>query len=46
MATHNTNVVYIDTNLDTRFALLVAYDDTVADLKSNHFSLQFLDSDC
>ncbi|XP_027920713.1 ankyrin repeat domain-containing protein 11-like [Vigna unguiculata] len=33
MATHNTNVVYIDTNLDTRFALLVAYDDTVADLK-------------
>ncbi|CAJ1853479.1 unnamed protein product [Sphenostylis stenocarpa] len=35
MATHNTNVVYIDTNLDTRFALLVSDLDTVSDLKKS-----------
>ncbi|WVZ09024.1 hypothetical protein V8G54_022370 [Vigna mungo] len=34
MDTHNNRVVYIDTNLDTRFALLVSDHDTVADLKS------------
>ncbi|KAL9332751.1 hypothetical protein ACSQ67_002361 [Phaseolus vulgaris] len=38
MATHDTNVVYIDTNLDTRFALLVSDRDTVSDLKRSILS--------
>ncbi|XP_017418789.1 uncharacterized protein LOC108329203 isoform X2 [Vigna angularis] len=38
MATHNTSVVYIHTNLDTRLALLVSDHDTVADLKRSILS--------
>ncbi|KAK7379526.1 hypothetical protein VNO80_04989 [Phaseolus coccineus] len=38
MANHDTNVVYIDTNLDTRFALLVSDLDTVSDLKRSILS--------
>ncbi|TKY47716.1 dentin sialophosphoprotein isoform X2 [Spatholobus suberectus] len=35
MATHNTNVVFIDTNLDTHLALVVSDLDTVSDLKKS-----------
>ncbi|XP_014494429.1 uncharacterized protein LOC106756489 isoform X2 [Vigna radiata var. radiata] len=38
MDTHNTRVVYIDTNLDTRLALVVSDHDTVADLKRSILS--------
>nr|KYP75730.1 hypothetical protein KK1_019930 [Cajanus cajan] len=38
MATHNTNVVFIDTSLDTHLALVVSDLDTVSDLKKSILS--------
>ncbi|KAL2332709.1 hypothetical protein Fmac_013922 [Flemingia macrophylla] len=35
MATQNANVVFVDTNLDTHFALVVSDFDTVSDLKKS-----------